>query len=76
MQARVSKWGNSLGIRIPVMAADELSLTDGEIVELTFRDGEIIIRKQEPTLEDLVTKITMENRHDETGFGLIGRELL
>ncbi|WP_258110956.1 AbrB/MazE/SpoVT family DNA-binding domain-containing protein [Alicyclobacillus sp. SP_1] len=76
MQARVSKWGNSLGIRIPVMAAEEMSLSDGEVVELIFRDGEIIIKKKESTLEDLVTQITTDNRHDETDFGTVGRELL
>jgi len=75
MRARISKWGNSLGIRIPVMAAEEMSLSDGEVVELIVRDGEIIIKKQESTLEDLVTQITRDNRHDETDFGTVGREL-
>jgi len=75
MRARISKWGNSLGIRIPVMAAEGMSLSDGEVVELIVRDGEIIIKKQESTLEDLVTQITRDNRHDETDFGTVGREL-
>lgn len=76
MQARVSRWGNSLGVRIPVMAAAELHLSEGEVVELSIRDGEIVIQKQKITLGDLISKITPENRHKETDFGIVGREQL
>jgi len=76
VQARVSRWGNSLGIRIPVMAVEEMRLGDGEVVELTIRDGEIIIRKQQFTLDKLVSRITMTNRHSGTDYDVVGREQL
>ena len=58
------------------MAAEEMCLSEGEVVELTYRDGEIVIRKHEFLLEDLVSQITEGNRHDETDLGTVGRELL
>lgn len=36
--ARVSKWGNSLAVRLPAALAEDLSLKDGDQVTLTL-DG-------------------------------------
>lgn len=36
MQITVSKWGNSLAVRIPVDVARELNLTDGSQVECSI----------------------------------------
>ena len=35
---RISKWGNSLAVRIPKTLVDEMSLTEGDEVELA-QDG-------------------------------------
>jgi antitoxin MazE len=40
----VSRWGNSLGLRIPQEAADRLRLKAGDRVSVELRDGSIVIR--------------------------------
>lgn len=66
MQTTVSRWGNSLGIRIPRGLADDAGLTDGTPVDLRLEDGRIILEPvATPSLEDLLSRITPENRHGE-----------
>lgn len=71
MKSRISKWGNSLALRIPKALGGEISLSKGTEVELTIRDGSLIITplSNNYELEDLVRGITPENRHSETGWG-------
>ena len=83
MEATLKKWGNSLACRIPSSLAKECGLTEQSSVEITSCDGKIVISRviQLPvySLEELVSKITPENKHDfaDTNFGdPVGRELL
>jgi antitoxin MazE len=71
MRSRISKWGNSLAIRIPRSVGREIELLEGAEVELVLRDGAIIITpvSNNYSLEDLVQGITAENRHTETDWG-------
>lgn len=71
MKSRISKWGNSLAIRIPKALGGEIDLSDGAEVELKVRDGSLIITPVSSNyqLEDLVRGITPENRHRETDWG-------
>jgi len=72
MRTRITKWGNSLAVRIPVNAADVAELKQGQTVELAVvGPGELAIRavRKKPTLKDLVSQITKENRHDEIDWG-------
>jgi antitoxin MazE len=72
MKARIQKWGNSLAVRIPKAFADEVRLAQDSAVDLTVRNGKLVIvpvDEPEFTLEDLVAKITPENRHGETSTG-------
>lgn len=71
MRSRISKWGNSLAIRIPRSVGREIELLEGTEVELVLRDGAIIITpvSNNYSLEDLVQGITAENRHTETDWG-------
>ena len=76
MRASLSKWGNSLAVRIPKALADSARLREGEDVELNSpRQGEIVVRRR-INLEQLVNAITPENRHAATDWGApIGKEL-
>lgn len=79
MQAQVSKWGDSLAVRIPQGIAHELGLESGTAVELVVREGEIVLIpiRSAPTLDQLVAGITEENRHAETDWGSpVGNEVL
>lgn len=60
MRTKVRKWGNSLGVRIPSVLAADAHLADGAEVEVTVRDGEIVIVPV-LSLPDLVARITPEN---------------
>ncbi len=68
---KVQKWGNSLGIRIPVSYAEQLNLKDGSEIEMELLGQEVILRPKHKklTLNELLSKITPENRHQEIDFG-------
>ncbi len=71
-EATVSKWGNSLAVRIPRAIAKEARLNEGDCVELDFdRDGSIVLRpaRRSYELSELVSRITSKNRHRETDWG-------
>ena len=71
MKSRISKWGNSLAVRIPKALGSEIELLEGSEVELSIQNGSIIITPVSSNyhLEDLVQGITAENRHSETDWG-------
>ena len=71
MKSRISKWGNSLAIRIPRAALDELGLAEGDSMEILVQSGRLIITPvlKEYGLDELVEGITAENRHTETDWG-------
>jgi antitoxin MazE len=71
-QSTVSKWGNSLAVRIPQAIARQARLNEGDAVALALdRDGSIILRSARPKYElmELVSQITRKNRHKETDWG-------
>lgn len=83
MEATLKKWGNSLACRIPSSLAKECGFTEQSHVEVTTCDGKIIISKMTSlpvySLEELVSRITPENKHDytDTDFGgPVGQEML
>jgi antitoxin MazE len=45
---KVSQWGNSLGVRIPQEAVEQLHLKDGESVHFEFAQDTITIRRASP----------------------------
>ena len=74
MLTNISKWGNSLGIRIPRSIAKQIGISEGEPVELTIENNHIVIQKTH-RLESLLAKITPENIHSEIDTGIsVGRE--
>ncbi|MEW6322064.1 MAG: AbrB/MazE/SpoVT family DNA-binding domain-containing protein [Acidobacteriota bacterium] len=68
---RLSKWGNSLGVRLPKSVAREVQLGEGDTVHVSVDNGTIVIRPTRPrySLDELVRRITHKNRHGETGWG-------
>jgi len=79
MQTKVQKWGNSLAIRIPRAFAKETALANGTIVDLSIRNGQMILKPiPEPrySLDDLLVRVTKRNLHAEIDFGEpVGREV-
>jgi antitoxin MazE len=71
MKARIQKWGNSLGIRIPIGISRDLSLKNGSVVDITEESNQIVIKpKRSPSLDELLDQITETNIHSETDYGV------
>ena len=49
MNVTVSKWGNSLGIRVPGIIAESLELQAGDRVDFELRDGGMFLKKKQST---------------------------
>lgn len=62
----VSKWGNSLALRIPKSHAKQCNISAGQTVETTVEGNSITIRPKY-TLEQMMQEMTPENRHEEQG---------
>ncbi len=78
MLTRIQKWGNSLGLRIPKSFAVEAEVCDGSTVDLSFENGELVIRpvrRPRLSLEDLLAGITPQNLQEAVDTGsAVGRE--
>ncbi|MGZ9586432.1 AbrB/MazE/SpoVT family DNA-binding domain-containing protein [Paenibacillus marinisediminis] len=73
---KIQKWGNSLGIRIPMSFAEQLKISDGSEVEMFINGEDLIIQPKKVTLDELLDKVTSENKHQEIDFGTSeGREI-
>ena len=71
-ESTVSKWGNSLAVRIPLAIAKQANLGEGDCVKLALeQDGAIVLRpaRRRYELSDLVGRITPKNRHRATEWG-------
>jgi antitoxin MazE len=71
MHTQIGKWGNSLAIRIPGPYAKDLRLKEGMELDVSIVEGTMLLRPapKQYTLEELVSQITPENRHEETDWG-------
>ena len=66
MEAYLQKWGNSLGLRIPMNLLKQLDLKDGSKVDISLCGEDLIIHpKKKYTLSGLLAQITSENCHGE-----------
>ena len=77
MHTQIGKWGNSLAIRIPGPYAKDMGLKEGMELDVSLVEGAMLLRPapKQYTLEELVSQITPENRHEETDWGeAVGRE--
>ena len=78
MRTKIQKWGNSLGLRIPKSFAEEAHIHAGSPVDLSMDDGRLIVRRLRVPpyrLEDLLSKVTKDNLHEEVATSeAVGRE--
>ena len=79
MQARIEDWdSSSLGLRIPKTLAEQAGIEVGSEIDLSVRDGDLIVRPlQIPryNLNDLLRGVTPENTHTEIEIGdPVGKE--
>jgi antitoxin MazE len=78
MVTKIQKWGNSLGLRIPKSFAKEAGVEEGSAVDISIRDGNLVIKTIRPLkyeLDELLSEIRKDNLHDEISTGQpVGRE--
>lgn len=78
MHSKVQKWGNSLALRIPKAFALEVGLREDADVDVSIRQGNLVVAPlKAPTydLNDLLAKVTRRNLHAEIDLGpAAGRE--
>lgn len=73
MQVQLTKWGNSVAVRLPKAMLEAAKLQVGDTVEVEASAvGGITVRKrrQRPKVDELVARITPENQHAEIDWGL------
>jgi antitoxin MazE len=80
MKTQMVKWGNSLAVRIPKAVLEEARLKEGDALEIeAAAEGRVELRRPTriPTLRQLVSQITPENRYAEIRVGgEVGKEVV
>jgi antitoxin MazE len=79
VELRVTKWGNSLGLRVPRDVAARAGLREGAKVEIEgFDDGRIVITpsRRRFTIEELVVGMTPEPSEFMEDDWPMGEELI
>ena len=81
MKAQVSKWGNSLAIRLPKAIAETLQVRQGQAVDLTIEGNSVVMRasRQSYTIEELVAEMAPQVEPevlDDVSAPPVGQELL
>jgi antitoxin MazE len=67
----INRWGNSLGVRIPLPVANELGFKIGTVVDVTIEDGKAVISpiKKKYTLSELLEGVTPDLIEGEYDWG-------
>ena len=63
MDMTISKWGNSLGVRIPRAVAKAAGIGLGTPVHITADKGRIVLEPVRYDLKSLLSGVTQKNRH-------------
>ena len=71
MQVQLTRWGNSLGLRVPKDIAAKLGLKEGARVDIAAEDGRIVISLERPTyaLTELLVGMTPAAMHEAFDWG-------
>ncbi|ADG93096.1 transcriptional regulator/antitoxin, MazE [Arcobacter nitrofigilis DSM 7299] len=79
MTAKISKWGNSQGLRVPKDIMDTLNLNIGDNVDIKIENGKVIIeaiKKDRPkyNLNELISQVPNNYKVNEEFTEKIGKE--
>jgi antitoxin MazE len=79
MQARVQRWGNSLGLQIPPGLAEDVGLVAGTAVSLSCKDGQLVVKpalSSRLSLDEHLAGVSESNIHLFVDMGLaVGVEI-
>jgi antitoxin MazE len=79
MQVLLSKWGNSLGLRLPKALTAEIGVTEGQKVEVRAEGGRIIVEpvRAPLTWDQMLENTTPEAMREAWDWGEdVGREIV
>ena len=65
---QVSKWGNSLAVRIPAPVAQMLDLKEGDEIEIRVADRQTFELTRTPNAEELLARIRKYRGRLPAGF--------
>ena len=54
---RVSKWGNSLAIRLPASVVEALKLREGDTIEVVVADERVFQVRKKPGIEAILARL-------------------
>jgi antitoxin MazE len=77
MLVQISKWGNSLGLRLPRSLADQIGVGAGAKVEILADGDRLVVQvaKRRRTIADMVVNMTPESMREAFDWGDdVGRE--
>jgi antitoxin MazE len=65
---RVSKWGNSLAIRLPAAVVETLNLKAGDEINIRIAGARDFVAERKPTRKELIARIRKLGRPLPPGF--------
>jgi len=71
MQVQLSKWGNSLGLRVPRALAEQIGASEGQKVNIVADGARLIIEPVPPafSLQDLLVNMTPNAMREAFSWG-------
>jgi len=71
MQVQLSKWGNSLGLRLPRALAQQIGASEGQKVNIVADGARLIIEPVAPrfSLKDLLVNVTPMSMREAFDWG-------
>ncbi len=79
MTTIVTKWGNSLAVRIPKALAEQVQIQEGTDVTFSISGDSIVItpkKRKKYTLDELLEGMTPDEFHSEIDTGIaVGNEI-
>ena len=65
---RVSKWGNSLAVRLPKKLVEHLGIAEGDDVNVTSEDAQTIMISKNDGKGDFILKLRVLQKPKPEGF--------
>lgn len=77
MRTEITRWGNSLAVRLPKQVLEQAGLPEGLPVELVVEANTVVLRPAKPCydIDMLIAGITPENLPESFDDAPVGREL-
>ena len=68
-KSHISKWGDSLAVRIPKPIAEQWGVREGSAIEMSTRGDRVVMRKRGYQLADMLSEMNADNLHAEQDPG-------